>query len=101
MNNNTMFIEVENVDEIEGHIKNDEVMLLKFDTKDSKYNEYFNSIGLKVINITDKEIIDFYDINVLPTILVYKNKNLLDEIEGFHTKSSLIKKVLNIIGESL
>ena len=99
MNNNTMFIEVENVDEIESHIKNDEVMLLKFDTKDSKYNEYFNSIDLKVINITDKEIIDFYDINVLPTILVYKNKNLLDEIEGFYTKSSLIKKVLNIIGE--
>lgn len=99
MNNNTMFIEVENMDEIENHIKNDEVMLLKFDTKDSKYNEYFNSIDLKVINITDKEIIDFYDINVLPTILVYKNKNLLDEIEGFYTKSSLIKKVLNIIGE--
>ncbi len=98
MNNNTMFIEAENVDEIESHIKNDEVMLLKFDTKDSKYNEYFNSIDLKVINITDEEIIEFYDINVLPTILVYKNKNLLDEIEGFHTKSILIKKVLTIIG---
>ena len=98
-NNNTMFIEAKNMDEIKSHIKNDEVMLLKFDTKDSKYNEYFNSIDLKVINITDKEIIDFYDINVLPTILVYKNKNLLDEIEGFYTKSSLIKKVLNIIGE--
>ena len=99
MNNQEMFIDVETIDEIESHNKNNEVMLLKFDIKDSKYNQYFSSLELKVINITDKEIIDFYDINVLPTILVYKNKNLLDEIEGFYTKSILIKKVLNIIGE--
>jgi len=92
-----MFIEVKNINEIESCIKNDEVMLLKFDTKKSKYNEYFDSLELKVINITDKEIIDFYDIDILPTILVYKNRNLLDTIEGFHTKSVLIKKILNVM----
>lgn len=94
-----MFIEVENNNDIQNHIKNCEVVLLKFDTKDSKYNMYFNSLELKVINITDEEIIDFYDIDVLPSILVYKNNNLLDKIEGFHTKYELIKKVLNIIKE--
>lgn len=99
MNNKEMFIDVKTIDEIESHTKNNEVMLLKFDSKDSKYNQYFSSLELKVINITDKDIIEFYDINVLPTILVYKNKNLLDEIEGFHTKSELIKKVLSVISE--
>ena len=95
-----MFIEVENHNDIQSHIKNSEVILLKFDTKDSKYNMYFNSLELKVINITDEEIIDFYDIEVLPTILVYKNNNLLDKIEGFHTKYELIKKVINIVSSN-
>ena len=87
------------IDDIENLIKTDEVMLLKFDNKISKYNDYFNSMELKVINIVDEEIISFYDIETLPIILVYKNKNLLDTIQGFYTKSILIKKILNIIGE--
>lgn len=92
-----MFMNVSSVDDIENIIKTDEVMLLKFDNEISKYNDYFNSLELKVINIVDQEIINFYDIETLPTILIYKNKNLLDTIEGFYTKSILIKKILNII----
>lgn len=94
-----MFMNISSIDDIENLIKTDEVMLLKFDNKISKYNDYFNSMELKVINIVDEEIISFYDIETLPIILVYKNKNLLDTIQGFYTKSILIKKILNIIGE--
>ena len=94
-----MFMNILSIDDIENLIKTDEVMLLKFDNKISKYNDYFNSMELKVINIVDEEIISFYDIETLPIILVYKNKNLLDTIQGFYTKSILIKKILNIIGE--
>jgi len=85
------------MDEIDNIIKTRELMLLKFDNKESKYNEFIDGLSFKVINITDEEIIDFYDIDVLPTILVYKDRNLMDSIKGFHTKTVLLKKIMNII----
>ena len=84
-------------DKIDHMIKTNVLILLKFDNKESKYNEFIDTLDFKVINITDEEIIDFYDIDILPTIFVYKNNNLIDSIEGFHTKTILIKKILNII----
>ena len=92
-----MLIKVDNMNEIDDIIKSHELMLLKFDNKESKYNEFIDGLDLKVINITDEEIIDFYDIDVLPTILVYKDKNLIDSIKGFKTKTILLKKILSII----
>lgn len=86
-----------NINKIDDVLKSNEIMLLKFDNKDSKYNKFLHTIDFKIINITDKEIIDFYDINILPTILVYKNKNLIETITGFYTKTSLINKISNII----
>jgi hypothetical protein len=85
------------MDSIDNFIKNNNIMLLKFDNKESKYNEFINSLDYKIINITDNEIIEFYDIDILPTILVYKNKNLMDSIKGFYTKTNLLKKLQNII----
>lgn len=93
-----MLITVDNMDKIDDILKTDEVMLLKFDHEESKYNEFIDGLDFKVINITNKEIIDFYDIDVLPTVLIYKYRNLIDSIKGFHTKTILIKKILNIIG---
>ena len=93
-----MLITVDNMDEIDDMVKTHELMLLKFDQEESKYNEFIDGLDFKVINITDEEIIDFYDIDVLPTILVYKDRNLIDSIKGFHTKTILLKKILNIIG---
>ena len=93
-----MLIKVNKMDEIDDMIKSHELMLLKFDNIESKYNEFIDGLDFKVINITDEEIIDFYDIDVLPTILVYKDRNLIDSIKGFHTKTILLKKILNIIG---
>lgn len=92
-----MLITVDNMDEIDDMIKSHELMLLKFDNTESKYNEFIDGLDFKVINITDEEIIDFYDIDVLPTILVYKDRNLIDSIKGFHTKTILLKKILNTI----
>lgn len=92
-----MFLTIDNMDEIDDIIKSQELMLLKFDNKESKYNQFFDGLDFKVINITNEEIINFYDIDVLPTILVYKNSNLIDSINGFHTKTILLKKILNII----
>ena len=89
-----------NLQEIENNIKSNSVVILKFDNIDSKYNEFFDKLKdtsvtsvTSVTNITDKEIIDFYDIDVLPTIYVYKNKNLLGIIEGYYSKSILLKKI--------
>lgn len=78
-------------------INTNEIILLKFDNVISKYDQYIYSLDLKVINITDEEIINFYDIDVLPTILVYKNKNLIDSITGFYTKTLLFKKLNDYI----
>ena len=92
-----MFIKINNPDEIDDIIKTHELMLVKFDNKVSKYDEFIGGLDLKVINIIDEEIINFYDIDVLPTILIYKDRNLIDSIQGFHTKTILLKKILNII----
>ena len=90
-------ISLTDLSSIENIINNNEIILLKFDYEDSKYNNFIDNIGFKIVNITDSEIINFYEIEILPTILVYKNKNLIDSIKGFHTKTSLIKKISTII----
>ena len=89
----TLYKNDNTINEITNLLKNNEVMLLKFDEENSKYDEYFNSLNFKVCNITDKEIIEFYDIEILPTVLVYKNNNLIDSFSGFYTKTSFIKKI--------
>jgi hypothetical protein len=90
-------IDVDNVDKLENNLKSSELILVKFDDSTSKYDEFITTLNCKVINITDKEIIYFYDIEVLPTICIYKNKNLIDTIEGFQPKTAIVKKLLSII----
>lgn len=93
--NKLEYTDIHNIDEL---VKQNNIMILKFDKQSSKYDEYiYNMNNIKVINITDKEIMEFYDINVVPTLLIYKNKNLMDSIEGFLTKTDLIKKLLRLI----
>ncbi len=77
--------------------RNTGIYLLKFDTKIGKYDGYIDKINYRVVNITDSEIIEFYDIHFLPTICVYKDKNLLDVIEGFLPKSQLLQKLNTIL----
>lgn len=86
------------VNYIEADIKNNTVVILKFDEENSRYNEFYDKItDYKTVNITDSTIIEFYDIDVLPTIYVYKNKNLLGTIEGFHLKTTLLKKITSLL----
>ena len=92
-----MTLTVSNIDDVDNILNSNEVMVLKFDNKNSKYDEYFNSLEFKTVNITDEEIIEFYEVDVLPTIFVYKNKNLIDSVEGYFTKSTLIKKIQSIL----
>lgn len=89
--------EIKSQEDIDKFIKNNDVMLLKFDNENSKYDEYINNLNYKVINITDSEIIEFYEIEILPTIFIYKNSNLIDSITGFHSKSVLEKKINSIL----
>jgi len=92
---------MESNESIESTINSNSIAILKFDNEDSKYNEFFDKLKeinfTNITNITDKEIIDFYDIDVLPTIYVYRNKNLMGIIEGFHLKTTLLKKINNLI----
>lgn len=87
---------------IENDIKTNSILILKFDNENSKYNDFFDKItesnnNFKTVNMTDPEIIEFYEIDVLPTIFIYKEKNLLGSIEGFNTKSELLKKIKTLI----
>jgi len=92
--NKLEYTDMDNIDEV---VKQNNIMILKFDKEKSKYDEYiYNMNNIKVINITDEEIMEFYDINVVPTLLIYKNKNLIDSIEGFLTKTDLIKKLVGL-----
>jgi len=90
-------------EEIDEYIKKSDIVLLKFDNLESKYNEFFDSLktnlssNSKIVNVTDQEIIDFYEIDVIPTIYIYKNKNLMGTIAGFQTKSSIVKRISDII----
>ena len=83
------------MDVIDDITRNTGKYLLKFDNKISKYDGYISTINYRVINITDPDIINFYDITTLPTICIYNNKNLIETIEGFVTKSELLKKLYN------
>lgn len=73
-----------------------ELFIVKFDNLNSKYDYFINNLNVKVINITDPEIIEFYDIDVLPTLIFYKNKTIIDKISGFYPKTTIMSKLINL-----
>jgi hypothetical protein len=96
---------IKKTDNIEDEINKNNIVILKFDNIQSKYNNYFHKIDLSelnlselnFINIVDDEIIDFYGITNLPSIFVYKQRNLMDFFEGYYTQSEFIKKIKYIL----
>ena len=89
--------ETSKIDEIEGMLKSDDIFIVKFDSENSKYDNYINTLQIKVVNITDPDIIEFYDIDIIPTLALYKNKNLVEIINGFKPKTYVVNKILNLM----
>lgn len=83
------------------------IVLLKF-TADwcercKKYEHYINDLNVYVLTIDydlNEDLVEEYEIQKLPTVLVYKNNNLVDKIEGFITKTEFIKKLTNISSQN-
>lgn len=92
---NSNDISIEN--NIDNYLKSSTIVILKFDKENSLYDNFINSLDYKIVNIINPDIINFYDIENLPSLYIYKNKNLIGFIEGFYTKTELIKKIKNII----
>jgi len=92
-NSNNLSIETK----IDNYLKSSNIVIIKFDKENSNYDNFIDSLDYKIVNITDPDIINFYDIENLPSMFIYKNKNLIGNIEGFYTKTELIKKIRNII----
>jgi len=96
-------IDVNNFEELKdskSETSND-LFILKFD-KSSHSREPFNYILdiVKIINITDEEIIKFYEIDVLPTILIFKNKIVVEKIFDENillNKDNLVQLILKYI----
>lgn len=89
--------------DIDEAIKANDILLLKFTASwcDSckKYEHYINDLKVSVFSVDvglNEDLQEEYDINVLPTVLIYKNNNLVDRIEGFITKSEFIKKLSSL-----
>lgn len=88
--------------EFDNFIKTNKIALIKFQTdwcKSCKKYDYLNDLQINVLTIDidlNEDIKEEFEITTLPTVLIYKNFNLVDKIEGFINKTDFIKK-LNII----
>ena len=87
------------IDEIEAMMKTNDIFIVKFDNENSKYDNYINTLQVKVVNITDPDIIDFYDIDIIPSLALYKDKNLVEIINGFKPKTFVVNKLLNLMNK--
>lgn len=84
-----------------------DIVLLKF-TADwcdncKKYEHFINDLSVYVQEVDydmNEDIIEEYEIQKLPTVLVYKNKNLVDRIEGFIPKTEFVKKLTIISSQN-
>ena len=84
-----------------------DIVLLKF-TADwcdncKKYEHFINDLSVYVQEVDydlNEDIAEEYEIQKLPTVLVYKNKNLVDRIEGFIPKTEFVKKLTIISSQN-
>jgi len=80
-----------------------DIVLLKF-TADwcencKKYEHFINDLSVCVKEVDhdlNGDLIEEYEIDKLPTVLIYKNKNLVDRIKGFIPKTEFVKRLTTI-----
>ena len=90
-------------EEIENVIKKNNVVILKF-TSDwcstcNKYNSYLNDLNIKVFSINidyNEDLVEDYEITNIPTLMIYKENNLMEKIIGFIPKTEFITKLTNL-----
>lgn len=90
-------------EEIENVIKENNVVILKF-TSDwcnacNKYNSYLNDLNIKVFSINidyNEDLVEDYEICEIPTLIIYKENNLMEKIIGFIPKTEFITKLTNL-----
>lgn len=61
--------------------------------------EVANSTDVKIIKVdadTNKDILDFYQIKSIPTLLYYSNGKLINKTVGFIPKSQLMDKITKL-----
>lgn len=82
-----------------------DIVLLKFTAEwcdtCKKYEHFINDLNVCVQEIDhdlNEDLINEYEISKLPTVLIYKNKNLVDRIDGFISKTEFVKKLNSIAG---
>ena len=87
-------------EDIKNVIDSNNLVLLQFTAdwcKSCKNYEYFiNDLDVPVQKIDrdmNEDLIEEYEIQKLPTILVYKDKNLVDRIEQFIPKTEFVKRL--------
>lgn len=89
--------------DIEDILSSNDVVLLKFSAdwceSCKKYEHFINDVNVCVITIDfdlNDDLADDYEIVKLPTVLVFKNNNLVDRIEGFIPKTEFVKRLTNV-----
>ena len=80
-----------------------DIVLLKFTANwcesCKKYEHFINDLSVFVQEVDfdlNEDIVEEYEIQKLPTVLIYKNKNLVDRIEGFIPKTEFVKRLMTI-----
>jgi thioredoxin 1 len=89
--------------DVEFAINNNNVVILKFTSEwcksCKKYDSYLDDLNIKIISISaddNEDLVEDYEITTLPTLLIYKEKNLMEKIEGFVPKTDFMTKLTNL-----
>lgn len=89
--------------EIEDFTSNNPVAILKFTANwcesCKKYDEYINDLYVNILSIDydlNEDLIEKFNVQKLPTMIIYHNGNFTGKIEKFMSKTEFITKLTNM-----